>query len=137
MWQAIYPDPWMVNETSPCGTWTIYPNTIVGETTTLTPFTTGDKTTPWTSKSARYTKVFGYSYPDVQDWLMTPAQLSANVTARVNQLYNPDGTLSKRSKLSVRIGKRETVKEWTISALSLILLLVKLSLLTFQLVRSW
>jgi len=103
MWRAIYPDAWMVNETSPGGTWAIYPNTIVGETKPLSSFSTGDKTTPWTSTAAPYVKTFGYSYPDVKDWLMTPAQLSANVTATVNQLYNLDGALSKRSKKSMRI----------------------------------
>jgi tyrosinase len=120
MWQAIYPDSWMVPEISTSGTWTIFPNTLVDDKTPLTPFTTGDKKTPWTSASARYTKSFGYSYPDVQDWLpRTAAELSANVTARVNQLYNPNGVLTRRSS-SMRIRgsslmERATEKVWSVN----------------------
>ncbi|CAG8961788.1 hypothetical protein HYFRA_00006331 [Hymenoscyphus fraxineus] len=93
MWQAIYPDAWLTNVRSPSGTWTILPNSIVGQSTPLTPFTMGDGITPYTSITARYTKNFGYSYPDVKDWLFSdPASLKANVTTQVNQLYNPTGS---------------------------------------------
>ncbi|KAH8589738.1 hypothetical protein B0O99DRAFT_692298 [Bisporella sp. PMI_857] len=121
MWQAIYPDTWIEPAISQGGTWTIYPNTVVDGNTPLTPFTTGDKTTPWTSNSARYTKSFGYSYPEVQDWLQrTPAQLAANVTARVNQIYNPDGSLGTFPARSMRIrdpsiAARDTKREWSVT----------------------
>lgn len=113
MWQAIYPDSWITPQASGSGTWTITPGTVLDQNSPLTPFYTGDRTTPWTSLGARYTKAFGYSYPEVQDWLpRTPAQLSANVTARVNQLYNPNGILTRRSS-SMRT-KRATEKVWTV-----------------------
>lgn len=126
MWQAIYPDAWLTPEKSPGGTWTIFPNTVVDETTPLTPFTTGDGSTPYTSITARYTKSFGYSYPDVKEWLFTdPAALAANVTTRVNQLYNPDGSLgpfggSAASKRSMRfpsgvLDKRDETRAWSVS----------------------
>ena len=96
------------------GTWTIAPNTEVDDQTPLTPFHTGDRTTPWTSSSARFTESLGYSYPDVQDWLpRTPEELSANVTARVNELYNPDGILTRRSVSSH--SKRATEKLWSVT----------------------
>ncbi|KAF4628454.1 hypothetical protein G7Y89_g9698 [Cudoniella acicularis] len=92
MWQAVYPNSWIQPSISQGGTWTIYPNTIVHQNTPLTPFTTRDGKTPYTSVSARHVKYFGYSYPDVQDWLFTnPKALSSNVTTRINQLYNADG----------------------------------------------
>lgn len=102
------------------GTWTIYPNTEVNSETPLTPFTTADGKTPWTSTSARYTKAFGYSYPDVQDWIGTPAELAANVSATVNRLYNPDGALGSwpvRAKQvrSSSLARRGTVRDWTVT----------------------
>jgi hypothetical protein len=93
MWQAIYPDSWITPSNTTSGTWTIYPNTEINGDTPLYPFFTDDGKTPWTSNSARYTSTFGYSYPEVRDWIGTPSELSANVSAAVNRLYNPSGAL--------------------------------------------
>jgi len=122
MWQAIYPDQWLQPEVSSSGTWTIYPNTQVDENTPLTPFTTGDGQTLYTSDTSRFTKNFGYSYPDVPYWQFSnPADLSTNVTARVNQLYNGDGHLgawpAKRSVGVHGIEKRATDREWSVTVI--------------------
>lgn len=120
MWQAIYPDQWIQPAVSSGGTWTIYPNTEVDENTPLTPFTTGDGNTLYTSVTSRYTKNFGYSYPDVPYWeFSNPADLSANVTARVNLLYNSDGHLgtwpAKRSTRVRSNEKRATERDWSVA----------------------
>src|ERR1700742_3495378 len=41
------------------------------------------------SDDVRSTKTFGYSYPELRDWEMSPDQLAANVRAAVNSLYGP------------------------------------------------
>jgi tyrosinase len=120
MWQAIYPDQWLQPEAAASGTWTIYPNTLLDENTPLTPFTTGDGETLYTSNTSRFTKNFGYSYLDVPYWQYpNPADLSANVTARVNQLYNSDGHLgtwpTKRSMRVRGVEKRATDREWSVT----------------------
>ncbi|KAH6674977.1 hypothetical protein B0J14DRAFT_25463 [Halenospora varia] len=124
MWQAIYPNAWIQPSTTQGGTWTIYPNTIVDENTPLTPFTTGDGKTPYTSVSARHVKSFGYSYPDVQDWLFpTPQALFKNVTTRVNQLYNSKGLLGtwpNKKRSSIRSApelenRATTVRSWSVA----------------------
>jgi len=99
------------------GTWTITPFTEVDANTPLTPFTRADRRTPHTTNSIRFLKDFGYSYPEVEDWLpRTPAQLAANVTATVNRLYNPDGSLGTFPR-SMRIRdptKRDTKRVWSV-----------------------
>ena len=118
MWQAVYPDAWLEPSTSGSDTWTIVTGQQIDDSTPLTPFTTSDGTTPYTSVSARYTKYFGYSYPDVKDWIGTPDELSANVTARVNQLYNPDGTLTPKRSMRIRdksIISRSTTRAWSVA----------------------
>jgi hypothetical protein len=119
MWQAIYPNKWITATTSGGSTWTIKPGDTLDENTPLTPFTMADGKTRYTSKTSRYVKNFGYSYPDVKDWLFTsPAKLAANVTARVNQLYNTDGTLGPLAVPQTIAGrvvtKRDETRAWTV-----------------------
>jgi tyrosinase len=119
MWQAIYPDKWITPTISGGSTWTIQPGDTLDENTPLTPFTMADGVTRYTSKTSRFTKNFGYSYPDVKDWLFTNAtKLAANVTARVNQLYNADGTLAPLAVPQTIAGrvvvKRAETRAWTV-----------------------
>jgi len=51
--------------------------------TPLSPFSTNSQGTQWTSASSQYLETFGYTYPEIQDWNQTPAQLSSSVTAQV------------------------------------------------------
>jgi hypothetical protein len=119
MWQAIYSNKWITPTTSGGSTWTIKPGDTLDENTPLTPFTMADGVTRYTSKTARFTKNFGYSYPDVKDWLFTNAsKLAANVTARVNQLYNADGSLAPLAVPQTLAGrvimKRDETRAWTV-----------------------
>jgi hypothetical protein len=91
MWQAINPGQLLTSELdNSLGTFTIINGTTIDTVDTpLTPFTMADGQTPYTTTSAWNTSVFGYSYPEVQDWLpQTPTQLAASVWAQVQTLYN-------------------------------------------------
>ncbi|TVY16673.1 Polyphenol oxidase 1 [Lachnellula arida] len=120
MWQAIYPDQFLQPEAAASGTWTIYPNTQLDENTPLEPFASGDGTTMYTSATSRSTQKFGYSYPDIpSSQFPNPSDLSANVTARVNQLYNSDGHLgtwpAKRGMPDSGLEKRALDRDWTVA----------------------
>ena len=63
----------------------------------LTPFHANANSTLYTSATARSTRSFGYTYPEVIDWNVTAAQLSSNTRANLNKLYNPTGSIATRS----------------------------------------
>ena len=63
----------------------------------LTPFHAADNSTLYTSATARSTRSFGYTYPEVTDWNVTADQLSSNTRANLNKLYNPAGSIATRS----------------------------------------
>lgn len=63
----------------------------------LTPFHSSNSSTPYTSASARSTRSFGYTYPEVVDWNANATELSSSVRAALNKLYNPTGSISTRS----------------------------------------
>lgn len=90
MWQAIYPDQYVVPQVNDYGTFTEAGGTTEDVNTNLTPFTSNsDGTTFWTAASSRNLATWGYTYPEIQDWNQTPAQLKSSVMASVNALYNP------------------------------------------------
>jgi tyrosinase len=103
------------------GTYAIAPSTPYGPgpndtaNTPLPPFSTNAQGTFWTSASSQYLSTFGYTYPEIQDWNQTPSQLSSNVTAQVNMMYNPP-TPSKRSlsPRSITTDGHEQVLEWSV-----------------------
>ncbi|TAQ87719.1 hypothetical protein B7494_g3943 [Chlorociboria aeruginascens] len=117
LWQAIYWDTFLLPEVDQVGTFTVPVGTTDKVNSPLTPFYTADGTTPWTSASSRYLSAFGYSYPEIQDWILPPAELSGNVTAQVNALYNPNGSFTKRSSSS-RVDRRDIVAQsraWSVA----------------------
>ena len=72
----------------------------------MTPFHSDDFGGLYTSISARYTRSFGYSYPETIDWNVTPNDLSSAVRAKVNTLYGPTPTnnsLRRRRQFAPRI----------------------------------
>lgn len=76
----------------------------------LAPFHSDDSGTFWTSDSARSLATFGYSYPEINYWNTTPAQLASNVRSQVNNLYNPTGgDLTKRAAQSLRLKNAKDV----------------------------
>ncbi|KAH8808502.1 hypothetical protein F5884DRAFT_373546 [Xylogone sp. PMI_703] len=97
IWEALYPDQFLESAKDIYGTFTIPTNSNDTIDTPLTPFSK-DGTAFFTSTGVRSMSVFGYTYPEIQDWNQTPTQLKANVTSQINKLYNPNGvnTVSKR-----------------------------------------
>ena len=71
----------------------------------MTPFHSDGSGELYTSLSARYTKSFGYSYPETIDWNVSPNDLSSAVKAKVNTLYGPTpaNTSLRRRQLAPRI----------------------------------
>lgn len=63
----------------------------------LTPFRFDDSGTLHTSETARDTRDFGYTYPEIIDWGINATQLSSDVRGKLNALYNPSGSISVRS----------------------------------------
>ncbi|MCJ1391703.1 hypothetical protein MMC18_004568 [Xylographa bjoerkii] len=106
IWQALYPNSFTVPEADSYGTFTNPPGGIEDVNTPLTPFHSSSYGTLYTSTTARYTRTFGYAYPEVQDWNVSASQLSATVRATINNLYNPSGSASKRSLPGQRLEKR-------------------------------
>ncbi|TGO46240.1 hypothetical protein BCON_0336g00060 [Botryotinia convoluta] len=110
IWQAIYSDVWMLPESNLIGTFTIAPGDSDTSASPLTPFYQPDRETPWTSDAARYTSTLGYSYASVPDTIITNAtELSANVTANINVLYNLEGVFSDPKR------KRDENREWSVA----------------------
>ena len=61
----------------------------------------------FSSDDVRSTRTFGYSYPELPDWQMTPDQLAANVLRTINALYAPLSNNTARQSLA-RIAGRST-----------------------------
>lgn len=51
----------------------------------------------WTASTARSTREFGYTYPEIIDWGVDAETLANNVRTKVNELYNPPTRASRRS----------------------------------------
>lgn len=95
---AIYPDSYVEPQTNQEGTY-IYPaGTVEDANTPLMPFRSDADGSFHTAITARYPKNFGYSYPEIVDWGVDAAQVSSNVRAAFNALYNPTGTKTRRRR---------------------------------------
>lgn len=63
-------------------------NTGPTSSAALYPFHSDSRNTFHTPASARATKTFGYTYPEIVDWGVSTSKLRSNVIAAVNKLYN-------------------------------------------------
>ena len=61
------PNSFMTPDVETEGSFTVAIGDNITENTPLSPFSMPDSKTPWTTKSARYIRVFGYSYPELED----------------------------------------------------------------------
>jgi tyrosinase len=76
----------------------------------LTPFNRmNDGSQPWTSDRSRFTKTFGYTYPEIQDWnyINNPDGLAKTVTVYINTHWAPPGITPSKVKRGVAV---QTVK---------------------------
>jgi len=97
MWQAVNPHTWITPLSDQYGTFSISPGTTESASTPLEPFSISANGPWYDSSSARFTSTFGYTYPEIDDWNKTSAQLKSDVSASINQLYNPNNAFSRRS----------------------------------------
>ncbi|KAI9806999.1 MAG: hypothetical protein M1833_002657 [Piccolia ochrophora] len=111
IWQAIYPNSYVTSQSTPFGTFTIAPGSMENVNTPLTPFRRDNAGNLYTSASARNTKTFKYTYPEVKDWGVSASQLTANTKAAVKALYDPTNQFTPRglSELEERAVPKYTV----------------------------
>ncbi|KAI4171467.1 MAG: hypothetical protein LQ343_004205 [Gyalolechia ehrenbergii] len=98
LWQAIYPDSRVTPQVNTAGTFTNDPGTTEDIDTPLTPFHWDNSGQLWTSATVWSTRTFGYTYPEIVDWGINNSQLASDVKSRINVLYNPTGSISRRSE---------------------------------------
>ncbi|ERF74869.1 hypothetical protein EPUS_03253 [Endocarpon pusillum Z07020] len=104
IFQAINPGSYVGSQTNRAGTFTTAPGTTENVNTPLTPFHSDAGTALYTSANVRSTRSFGYTYPEVRDWGLTAAEVSANTRAAVKQLYDPNNQFTPRG---VSVDKRQ------------------------------
>lgn len=94
IWQAIYPDSWIVPEETEMETATIKSGDILTGETPLKPFHKNAAGDFWTSTTSRDVAAFGYTYPEIQGG--TPA----STRQAVNALYGSSsaGKIARRSE---------------------------------------
>ena len=97
IWQTIYPDSYVTSEVNVYGTFTNPPGVAEIAKTALTPFHSNDAGDLYTSTAVRSTRSFGYTYPEIQDWGVNASQITANVKAQLNTLYNPSSSMSQHA----------------------------------------
>ncbi|MCJ1396995.1 hypothetical protein MMC11_000187 [Xylographa trunciseda] len=98
IWQALYPTSFTIPEVDSYGTFTNPQGGTEDVNTPLTPFHSSSNGTLYTSAAVRYTRTFGYAYPEVQDWNVSASQLSATVRTTINNLYNPSSSPNERTQ---------------------------------------
>lgn len=96
MWQVLYPNSFVTSQVNIRGTFTDPPGSTENSDTALTPFHSAEPGSLYTSNTARYTKPFGYTYPEIVDWSVSADQLASNVRTKLNTLYNPSSNITKR-----------------------------------------
>ncbi|KAI9050966.1 hypothetical protein LZ554_005076 [Drepanopeziza brunnea f. sp. 'monogermtubi'] len=96
LWQAVNPNSSFTPQIEQYGTFTLAPNSTDSDTTPLAPFLTSADGPYFNSITVQQISTFGYTYPEIQDWNLSPAELKANVSAAINRLYNPNPLITKR-----------------------------------------
>jgi tyrosinase len=116
IWSAINPDSYVVPQVNDIGTYAEGPGATEDVNTPLWPFRRDSQGRFHTAATARNTKSFGYSYPEIVDWGVTTTQLASNVRLTFKALYNPTGTLDTRSvsRIMRRAGAQQVV-DWFVN----------------------
>ncbi|KAI9810350.1 MAG: hypothetical protein M1827_006317 [Pycnora praestabilis] len=99
MWQALYPDSYVIPEPSEYGTFTTSPGSTEDANTGLTPFHSDTNGDLWISDSVRNPQTFGYTYPELVTWNVSTSQYQANVRTSINTLYGSNASTSITSSL--------------------------------------
>ncbi|CAG8976243.1 hypothetical protein HYALB_00009418 [Hymenoscyphus albidus] len=124
IWMAMNPGNLMTPIGGEAGTMSIPFGNIDSTDTPLYPFTANAQGSVYTSAAAYQYSIFGYSWPEIEDWNQTPEALRANVTAQVNAKYDPNGVFSNPPPAAPATRRRyntpsrtagEETKEWAVS----------------------
>lgn len=86
----------MFNITSECSATFAMPKGEVNASSPLKPFFDSSGNFH-TSTSITHIKTFGYTYPEINDWSLSPEELSTYVRTQVNRLYSTGRGASRRS----------------------------------------
>lgn len=115
IWSAMNPDSYVVPQSTQYGTYTIPAGSTEDKDTPLNPFHRDAAGTLHTSTTARSTRTFGYTYPEIVDWNVTPEQLASTVRASVNALYGPTRSLTARTASRVMRRADVQLREWFVN----------------------
>ncbi|KAL9119272.1 MAG: hypothetical protein Q9187_004178 [Circinaria calcarea] len=108
IWQALYPDSYVTPQVPGAGTYTNSPDEFEDVNTALTPFHADRAGTFYTSATVHSTRVFGYTYPELEgEWTLNSTQFAQTLRAKVNAIYNPQSANS--SKLAKRAPNAKVV----------------------------
>jgi tyrosinase len=103
MWQAAHPSQQTFSGTfrASSARWGTAAGSSYTSTTGLKPFYKSDLKNFWSSNTARSTRTFGYTYPELQDWTMSSSELQRSVISTVNKLYG-SSSLTANNNLAAR-----------------------------------
>jgi tyrosinase len=87
MWQVINPQSYLVPTINTVGSYGEPRGFMATADSNLLPFHSSNGTQFWTSNTIRSTRTFGYTYPELVDWNITPEAILSNVRASVNRFY--------------------------------------------------
>ncbi|KXX77605.1 Tyrosinase [Madurella mycetomatis] len=111
MWQAIYYTSAMFNHTDDgFDAFGVAAGPVTADTP-LKPFLDGAGEF-WTSNRVSSTREFGYTYPGLNDWALSPPDLATQVTALVNQLYAPPEQLAAAAAARPRDSAAAQLKDY-------------------------
>ncbi|OWP06274.1 hypothetical protein B2J93_2512 [Marssonina coronariae] len=117
LWQALNPEAYLTPQLDQSGTFSLAANNVHTASTPLEPFAADGDRPYFTSSSVRQISTFGYTYPEIQDWNQSPAQLKSNVTAAITTLYGPGGSKIKRragDAPSTDLLPGQPTREWSV-----------------------
>ncbi|KAK6073363.1 hypothetical protein SCUP234_08702 [Seiridium cupressi] len=102
LWQAInYNATYQSKATNITGgTFTQAPGTWMTADDPLMPFYQDDGKSFHTGRSIAAIKTFGYTYPEINDWSISPDRTRQLVIRQVNQLYGPNKLALRRKRRS-------------------------------------
>ncbi|KAK0752590.1 hypothetical protein B0T18DRAFT_459371 [Schizothecium vesticola] len=97
MWQAIYHEnATFAHSARALAVFGTAPGQVTADSP-LKPFR-DEKGEFWTSKRVESTRVFGYTYPELNDWAVSKEELKKQVTAAVTKLYGPAVKAARKAR---------------------------------------
>ncbi|OAT05486.1 polyphenol oxidase, variant [Blastomyces gilchristii SLH14081] len=95
LWQAVHPESYVQPLPNRGGDFMKRPGTWEDAKTPFAPFRDPNNRF-YNAETSRSMRPFGYTYPEIRDWGVTPEQLSRNVRMEINRLYNRPGDNNRK-----------------------------------------